>query len=239
MYPIYLYIYIYPPTPGGGTRQRTLLHPGLDCSSEDAFSVACGWNRAQVLRLGAPGERLRVGAPGERVREEEKKRFSLELHPAVRKHGFWKRTRRGEEDFYCRQETDRQRQRQRQRQKERKTERQKERKKERKERNRRRESDRNKRRERERGKEREKDMEGKRPSASQQERERERERDVKIQPSVQLYVYSIVVFMYNDLVLYNAPWIKGLEPSLVEPKDSCQEENNTEACTNKRQTNSC
>ena len=28
--------------------------------------------------------------------------------------------------------------------------------------------------------------------------------------------------MYNDLVLYNAPWIKGLEPSLLEPKDSCQ-----------------
>ena len=172
---ISIYIYIYPPTPGGGTRQRTLLHPGLDCSSEDAFSVACGWNRAQVLRLGAPGERLRVGAPGERVREEEKKRFSLELHPAVRKHGFWKRTRRGEEDFYCRQETDRQRQRQ--RQKERKTERQKDRKKERKKREKQTERERQKQkaRERERGKEREKDMEGKRPSASQQERERERE----------------------------------------------------------------
>ena len=62
---------------------------------------------------------------------------------------------------------------------------------------------------------------------------------VKIQPFVQLHFYSIVVFMYNCMVLYNAPWIKGLEPSLVEPKDSCQEENNTETCTNKRQTNSC
>ena len=28
--------------------------------------------------------------------------------------------------------------------------------------------------------------------------------------------------MYNDLVLYDAPWIKGLEPSLAQPKDSCQ-----------------
>ena len=32
---------------------------------------------------------------------------------------------------------------------------------------------------------------------------------------VQLHIYSIVVFMYNCLVLYNAPWIKGLEPSLA------------------------
>ena len=40
-------------------------------------------------------------------------------------------------------------------------------------------------------------------------------RDVKIQPFVQLHIYSMVVFMYNSLVLDNALWIKGLEPSLA------------------------
>ena len=29
--------------------------------------------------------------------------------------------------------------------------------------------------------------------------------------------------MYNCPVLYNAPWIKGLEPSLAQPSDNCQE----------------
>ena len=60
---------------------------------------------------------------------------------------------------------------------------------------------------------------------------------VKIQPFVQLHIYSIVVFMYNCMVLYNAPWIKGLEPSLVEPKDSCQRKTiQRRAQTNDKQT---
>ena len=43
--------------------------------------------------------------------------------------------------------------------------------------------------------------------------------------------------MYSCLVLYNAPWIKGLEPSLVEPKDSCQRKTiQRRAQTNDKQT---
>ena len=53
--------------------------------------------------------------------------------------------------------------------------------------------------------------------------QRERERDVKIQA-----------------LLQDAPWIKGLELSLAQPKDSCQEENNADVhkqTTNKQLLN--
>ena len=66
----------------------------------------------------------------------------------------------------------------------------------------------------------------------------ERERDVKRQVFSQQLTYSILVLVYNCMVLYNAPWIKGLELSLS-LRTIARGENNTETCTNKRQTNSC
>ena len=54
---------------------------------------------------------------------------------------------------------------------------------------------------------------------------------MKRQSFVQSHVYSIAVFMYNGLVLHNAPWIKGLEP-----KDNCQRKAIQLTCINVKQT---